>query len=166
MTSKIEEYQSRQEIIDCLCRYARGVDRLDETLILSAYHDDAIDHHGSFVGNPREFISWLRQSHTNRIVAQHYLMNHVFDIDGDTAHVETYFMTPGRESDRSEVTLVGGRYVDRFERRANEWKIALRVLVIEWQLVSQALPIDEQAEIGKRDRSDLSYLRPLQLPKD
>jgi SnoaL-like domain len=164
MTGPNDEYQTRQEIIDCLTRCARGVDRLDDELILSAYHADAIDHHGSFVGNPKEFVSWLRERHTRRVGAQHYLMNHVFDIDGDTAHVETYFMTPDRSSDRSGVRLVGGRYVDRFDRRANEWKIAVRVLVIEWQLTAEELPIEKEAEIGRRDRGDVSYLRPLESP--
>jgi hypothetical protein len=31
-------------------RYSRGIDRLDRDMLLSAYHPDAIDDHGMFVG--------------------------------------------------------------------------------------------------------------------
>ncbi len=40
----------REAIRDCLLRYARGVDRFDRELIVSAFHPGAIDVHGKFVG--------------------------------------------------------------------------------------------------------------------
>ena len=48
----------RQEILDCLTRYSRGLDRHDEQMIASAFHEDALDHHGDFVGDPRELAVW------------------------------------------------------------------------------------------------------------
>jgi hypothetical protein len=30
------------------------------------------------------------------------------------------------------VTLVGGRYIDRFEERNGEWRILARVVTMEW----------------------------------
>jgi SnoaL-like domain len=47
--------QDRQAIQDVLMTYSRGIDRLDRELLLSVYHDDAIDDHGVFVGSPEEF---------------------------------------------------------------------------------------------------------------
>ncbi len=34
----IREFLDRQEILDCIHRYCRGVDRLDAELLASAYH--------------------------------------------------------------------------------------------------------------------------------
>jgi hypothetical protein len=50
--------QDRQAIQDVLMTYSRGIDRLDRELLLSVYHDDAIDDHGVFVGSPEEFADW------------------------------------------------------------------------------------------------------------
>ena len=58
-TAVLRELLDRQEIHDCLMRYSRGVDRLDPDLIRSAYHDDAIDDHGMFVGTRDEFVDWV-----------------------------------------------------------------------------------------------------------
>jgi hypothetical protein len=38
--------------------YSRGIDRLDRELLMSVYHEDAIDDHGVFVGNREEFADW------------------------------------------------------------------------------------------------------------
>ncbi len=156
-----QDFLDRQAIVDCLHRYTRGVDRLDEELILSAYHEDAVDYHGAFVGSPREFVAWLRKSHEQRIATQHILTNYSFDVDGETAHVETYFFVPQRNAGDPELTFVSGRYVDRFERRDGEWKIALRVVVTECIGRCASVPLSPGAGIGHRSRDDVSYARPL-----
>jgi hypothetical protein len=156
----------RQAILDCLHRYTRGVDRLDDDLIRSAYHPDAIDYHGgSFQGGPEEFIEWLHGSHVHRTTSQHFLSNFVFDIDGDTAHVESYFMVPiRRDDDPDKIGFVCGRYVDRFEKRDGDWRIALRVVITESMSQAAALPIDPVSDAGQRSRADASYARPLEGP--
>jgi hypothetical protein len=159
-----DELLDRQQIIDCLVRYARGVDRADEELILSAFHEDAVDYHGDFVGSPHDFVAWLRKIAAVRLFGQHFLTNHSFEFDGDSAHVETYFLGPERDEGRLDVDLVGGRYVDRFERREGVWKIARRVVVAEFRISAPAQEIPLRARIGKRSRSDISYLRPLEGP--
>lgn len=158
----IEELLERQQVVDCIHRYTRGVDRLDEDLILSAFHPDAIDYHGEFVGSPPEFIAWLWPRHRNRVGTQHYVTNHTFDFDGDTAHVETYFLVPIRRSDSDRIEFSSGRYVDRFDKRDGEWKIARRVVITEWHAEAQALPIDAVSAIGLRTHDDVSYHRPLE----
>jgi hypothetical protein len=50
----VTQIQDRQAIVDCLSRYSRRIDRMDRELLLSAYHQDAIDAHGTFVGNREE----------------------------------------------------------------------------------------------------------------
>jgi hypothetical protein len=157
-----EELNDREQIVDCIHRYTRGVDRADHELLLSAFHEDAVDYHGDFVGSPHEFVAWLKLQHANRLATQHFVTNHTFEFEGDTAHVETYFMVPIRDGGRTEVELVGGRYADRFERRAGEWKISRRVVIWEWHTSAPALPIPASVGIARRDRGDVSYLRPLE----
>ena len=47
---ELQNLLDRQAILDCLNRYNRGVDRCDEELLLSAYHEDATECHGTFTG--------------------------------------------------------------------------------------------------------------------
>jgi hypothetical protein len=64
--------------------------------------------------------------------------------------------------------LIGGRYADRFERRDGAWKIALRIVLPEWQADADArntaLVKQAGAAVGARDGSDPTYQRPLQNP--
>ena len=48
----IETLLARQDIHDVMMRYARGIDRGDEALLLSCYWDDAIEVHGPAYNGP------------------------------------------------------------------------------------------------------------------
>ena len=162
----VETLVDRTQILDCLHRYTRGMDRLDRELARSAYHDDAIDDHGGFVANVEDFLDWAFEYHSKQVRHQHYVSNHFVELDGDTAHAETYYTFVGTDRDETKpVEIVGGRYLDRFERRGGRWAIAARVCVEEWRvLVPSALSSRVAAAVGKgvtRDRDDVSYRRPL-----
>jgi len=162
---QIQGLLDRSAIQDCLARYARGLDRHDEALVLSAYFEDAVDRHGQFTGSPRELAAWGAGQHESVWDAhQHFLSNTTIELDGDLAHVETYVMFVQRRRGGAVVDFGGGRYVDRFERRAGEWRIAARVLVMDW--VCEAAAADPRGVLaryarGRWDREDLSYARPL-----
>ena len=47
------------------------------------------------------------------------------------AHTETYYLFVGRNRDESN-WIAGGRYLDRLERRDEQWRIAPRTNAIEW----------------------------------
>lgn len=158
----------RQDILDCLVRFGRGMDRFDRELFLSAFHPDAEIAAGAFVGGPTDLYDWARALHEQgQSATQHDLLNHSCDIEGNTAHCETYYLFVGRNRDNSN-WLAGGRYIDRLERREGEWKIALRCNAIEW---SGTLPGEELPFAGApglhangpiaRTREDISYRRPL-----
>lgn len=165
----VQALVDRSEIIDVYSRYARGVDRFDEELILSVFHEDAIDWHGEIKASPREFIENYKTRPT-RANSQHYIGNFTIDIDesGDVAHCEAYYLMVGRLADSGQVMLTGGRYVDRFERRDGAWKIAVRTLVREWKHYEQedeSIPAYLAAgALSRRDRDDYSYHRPLERP--
>jgi hypothetical protein len=126
--------QDRQEIQDCLVRYCRGIDRGDVDYALTAYHPDALDDHGVLCGLASELVGWAIKSHNEgQLRTQHLISNISMDIQGDLAHCETYWHYCGfNKPPLAPVSLIGGRYLDRFERRAGHWAIAERICVIDW----------------------------------
>jgi ketosteroid isomerase-like protein len=179
----VSELQDRQAIHDCLMRYSRGVDRLDRELILSCYHEDAIDDHGVFVGNREEFADWVDAMHSKTHLShQHAILNVSVDLDGDVAHTESYFMFVGLNRAGTPLAMSGGRYLDRFEKREGRWAIAARLCLRDWApLEAIPEPMDQSrmtvvknlpevfVELMRngpqpaRDRTDPSYDRPLTI---
>lgn len=167
VSPELQDLIDREQIRQCMTRYTRGIDRLDPDLIRTAFHPDAIDIHSKeHGGSPQDFLDWWVPTQARREVSQHYVTNYAIDIEGDTAHVESYWFMPVKMKDQDKAWLVGGRYNDRVERRNGAWKIALRLVHIEWTLDCQAtrLPGFTDLGIGARNRSDPSYQRPLQVP--
>ncbi|WP_293342005.1 nuclear transport factor 2 family protein [Mycobacterium sp.] len=139
--ARLERLLDRQDITDCLARFSRGMDRFDRDLVLSAFHPDAVIAAGDFVGGPGELYAWARDMHDKGQIATHHnLLNNTCDIDGDTAHCETYYLFAARNRDDTN-WIAGGRYFDRFERRDQVWRIALRTNVIEWSGAVPTMPI-------------------------
>lgn len=163
MTVTLQDLQDRAEIRSVLERYCRGVDRLDEALIRSAYHADASDDHGLYKGSGQEFAAYVVKALREACAAtMHTLGQSAIDLDGKTARVDTYFVAyHRRERDGvSYLDTFGGRYVDRFEKRLGDWRIARRVVVWEWSKTETltASHYDPKAFTqGERSRADLSY---------
>jgi SnoaL-like domain len=152
----------REMIKEAMARYCRGIDRLDADLIRSAYHPDAFDDHGPFKGLRDDFVEWivpfLRREY---VTTSHHLTTQSIEVDGDVARVETYaVVVQQKESDAGTLQLIANsRYVDRFERRDGDWRIAHRVVVTDsartdtvttWQGTS---PLSSLTG-GTRDRTD------------
>jgi hypothetical protein len=131
----LEALLDREAIRDCLHRYCRGIDRLDEEALRSAYWPDASDRHGAYQGPAAGFIERaLRNLQTaGRMV--HLLGNILIELHGDVAAAESYFLAfqeePAAEGGARE-TLLCGRYVDRFEKREGDWRIAARTVTYDW----------------------------------
>lgn len=138
----IEDLEAELEIRRVLARYCRGVDRGDLALLKSVYHPDAHDDHGMFVGSGWDFAEALVPAmDRNTLNSQHHLTNVLIERDGDRAAVESYVIAlhPTRDP-KSGVEvhqLAGARYLDRFEKRDGEWKIAERRVVIDWTRAGQ-----------------------------
>lgn len=164
------ELADREAIRDCVTAYTRGLDRLDVDLIRDAFHPDAIDDHGIIVAGPAELAHWAVELHREEATGSlHFTGTHSCEIDGDTAHAETYWL--GTLMDNAgRYNFAAGRWLDRLERREGQWKIITRVCIPEWSgrpqmeaapEVSQELRA--QSALPKRDRSDPSYVRPLEI---
>jgi hypothetical protein len=165
----VRELHDKQAIREVIMNYARGVDRQDKALLVSCYHPDALDDHGMFVGGAEDFFDWTEPSHLGFFVAHHHILtNHVCTLDGDVAHTETYYMFAGRlPGEPPQLSLNGGRYIDRLEKREGRWAIVARKCVVEWWGTPADMSTPETqaafAAVGKtaKDKSDLSYDRPL-----
>lgn len=164
LTGQLRLMADRQAIWDCLMRYARGVDRLEDDLIRSAFWADARDSHGQLDGSPDEFIQAWMPTQGNRESCQHSISNHYADIDNDVADAETYFQVASKDAGRDTLELIGGRYLDRFERRDGQWRIQTRLVVLDWQCFADASRMERRlagSHRGARDRTDPSYERPV-----
>ena len=152
-----------------LMRYGRGIDRTDVELLRSCYHADSWDDHGHFKGTGHDFAEFIvgsiveRAHHTTHAVAN--VAIEIDDLNAGIAHAESYGMSFLRRSTDSNEWLDAffGRYVDRFERREGEWRIARRVVVHDWSI---SCPLGETAHFpllmdsfmqGRRDRQDFVY---------
>ncbi|WCT75172.1 nuclear transport factor 2 family protein [Sphingomonas naphthae] len=168
LAARMQALLDRQDILDCLTRMSRATDRADRDLFLSAFHADAIIAAGPFVGSPVELFDWAsalqEQAHSATF---HNILNHHCEIEGDTAHGETYYLYAAANRDQTNI-LAGGRYLDRFEKRDGQWKLLVRNNLIEWSSIVPALdnPLNALPDIhangiAARSREDASYLRPL-----
>lgn len=152
----------QEQIRDVLARYCRGVDRADSELLRSVYHPGATDDHGLFVGPAETFVDQVLPELTKTwSMTMHTLGQSLIELDGDQAAVETYFVAYHRRpaDGASWLDTFGGRYVDRFERRAGEWRIAHRTVVHEWSKLEEltmTFPADSFTQ-GQRNREDLAY---------
>ena len=159
MGLSVEDLLARQEIAEVIYRYARGIDRLDFDVVRSCYHPDAYDDHGAFKGSVDEFIeaaaSWLPRW----TATQHFMGNMLIEVDGDRARAETYAVAYHRREDdegNGKDDIMGIRYVDRFERRDGDWRIAHRVVVNEWRRVDPVAGARGRGVVGEWGRRDAS----------
>ena len=168
---RLRRLLDRTEILEVLARYARGIDRADAALLKSCYHSDAIEEHaGIHSGNAHDYVDGAIPRVREMGVMQHLLGSSHLEQSGDVAFVETYVWTFVRfEKDGQDIdTLTGGRLIDRFERRDEEWKIAHRRTILDW---NRDTPSAEGwclglfdfsrpgALRGRKDRGDPSYER-------
>jgi hypothetical protein len=166
----VQHLKDRTAVLDCIARHARGCDRHDVDLVTAAYHDDAIDEHGSTANTGPTYGEWANASHAaTSEVHTHNITTHSCQIDGDTAHAESYVIVVLLGRDGRTAQLISGRYLDRLERRDGEWRIALRRSTVEVMFTADASVLQSSSfkeqgyPKGTRDRRDLSYERPLLL---
>ncbi|CAG9266711.1 SnoaL-like protein [Paraburkholderia unamae] len=142
----MQDLLDREAIRECLYRYCRGVDRGDEIALRATYWKDATDRHGPYQGTASGFCDWAMESLKTAGRMIHMIGNIMIELHGDRALAESYFHAV--QEDRkiantpTEVVLYG-RYIDRFEKRGGEWKVAVRTVVYDW---SRSTPIETTTE--------------------
>ena len=161
LAAAVRRLVDRAEIEDCMLRYCRGVDRYDLDLVRSAFHPDAYDDHGRFKGPTAELIGYLDELLPKFSTLTHFRGNMLIEFqDDDIAHVETYALAYHRLIGDPGQELLCVRYLDRFERRSDEWRIALRRVVVDWSERTEAVASMERAALfiqGRHSTADPVY---------
>lgn len=150
----------KEAIRDVLIRYARGIDRIDEDLIGSVYHEGAYDDHGGLSGPAIDFVHRPARHSASHRMGHHLLGQSAIDLRGDTAFVETYQIYHGLEAPADEpeqLIIMVGRYLDRMERRDGKWAIVYRRVVMD---------LTEQRPIGAPHPTAASYVPGRRFPDD
>lgn len=173
---QLEQLLAKQAITEQIHRYCRAIDRCDGALLSSVFHDDATHAHGPYQGPSAAFCSFALELLAKLDATQHLIGNVLIElIDDNTAFSESCWTAfhriaagvelPAAFADHDqgldEDVMIGGRYIDRFERRDGIWKIAHRIGVHDWQ---RWMPSDPrgflqlpEAQRGARGGADLTY---------
>jgi SnoaL-like domain len=170
LTQDVQYLLDRLAIKDCAARHARGCDRYDSDMLANVYHADGVDEHGNTINPGPKYTVWANAAHEAAFrLHQHHICQQTCEIDGDVAHCETYVVGMFHDKDGKIGRILGGRYIDRFERRNGEWRIVIRRSPVEGALAGDASLLSSpvfqgQGYIkGMKDKRDLSYARPLTL---
>jgi hypothetical protein len=175
---QVRYLKDRRDIFDVSKRYTRGADRHDKDLVRSAFWPEATISFGAPMSRD-EYVEWEEGVLAGYAAHQHHVTGQTVDVDADTAHVESYviyFLVPrdraaddtgpatlGRAATTQKTHLGSGRYVERWERRSGEWKILVREYVEDLSLKGDTEDLCTEGRcLGSWDKSDLSYVRPLQ----
>ncbi len=123
------------QINQALATYCRAIDRCDNALLKTVYWPDAYEDHGIFRGKAWDFVDYIVPLLKSMKGTAHRISNTLIDLQGDRASVETYcwayHLLDGEDGRQSDL-IVGGRYLDQFERRKDQWRIAERIWVLDW----------------------------------
>jgi hypothetical protein len=164
MDARLATLLDKQEIREVIYLYCRGIDRRDLDAVRACYHPGALDHHGSFSGTIDEYLVWVDGLLARYEWTTHFVANILIELDtsGDRAAVESYGVSLHRsEEPKPYLNLATGfRYLDRFERRDDAWKIAERTAVSEWSIRLTPdvwWPIPDSLTKGRRGPSDVLY---------
>jgi ketosteroid isomerase-like protein len=125
--------------------YCRAVDRGDLAHLRSLYHPDAQDAHGGISsGSAAAFLEQIAAARPYLRSMQHNITTTNFAIAGQLAEGEVYTIATHTlaAGDRDVDVVVGGRYLDKYERRGAAWKFTHRAIVTDWAHVNDPSSVD------------------------
>jgi hypothetical protein len=138
LEAMVRELRDRDEIGRLIRTYAHGVDRRDWSLVRSCFADDAEAQGSRSTGPIEPYLAALRPGVEFYPTTMHFMGNQLIELDGDTAHVETYAVAYHWKdevagTDHPENLVVGVRYLDTLQRRDEGWRITRRQVAPDWR---------------------------------
>lgn len=131
----VQELLDREAIRDCVMLNARAIDRRDFDLLRSVYWPQATDEHGTATRPVEEFVTWVSGLIQDWPRTKHSISQMLVQVDGHKAAAETYFtafhLRPNAQGELYD-EFVSGRYLDIFEKRGGEWRIAKRMRAFDY----------------------------------
>jgi ketosteroid isomerase-like protein len=152
-SADVQLWMDKNELAQLVATVSSAVDRADRERIAACYAEDSYDDHGIFKGSGQDFADFVCRSGSMSTM-HHLLGQSVFDVHGDEAWGETFYVFHGVAGEAPVSAY--GRYVDYFRRVDGEWKLAYR------RVVPDAVPEGDDPGAywrSSRDRSDPSYDR-------
>lgn len=134
MDEELQAMLDREKIRNCVIRLARGEDRRDAELIKASWWPDATYDYGVQSGDFPSYLAWVVPGADAIKNTQHVLGQTHVELASETARAETHVISYHRVDMGSgdQDTCIGGRYLDRMEKRGGEWRIAERVMLYDW----------------------------------
>lgn len=138
MTPSVEDRLALRDLVEA---YARCADRVDATGLAALFVADGVlrivprgasEPARERIG--REAIASAIAGLDRYTATFHFVGNHYVDVDGETATGEVYCIAhhvsgePGTENDHAMFV----RYEDTYRREPDGWRIAERVLRVQW----------------------------------
>lgn len=168
MNHEVQVLLDKQAILEVLHTYCRGVDRCDEALVRSVYHDDAYDDHGYWRGRGQDFASFVvKRLMAANSATTHSITNVLICVEGDRAWSESQVMATlvRRGEEPLQADVMGARYLDRLSRRDGTWRIEHRVVVLDWNKVeswkrsNEPIALDAFLRGGRAENDPLHVMR-------
>ena len=159
---------NRQAILDTITLSCCALDRLDWPLMARVFAPDARIDTGDWSGDFDAFRTHWAEAVNHTLADAHHLTTHncVPSPDDPTrASAESYVMRMSREPDEQTIRMQAMRFLDELTLADGRWHIAARRVVHDWGFTadgSESL-MDDGYDRGRRDTTDLSYMRPLAL---
>jgi hypothetical protein len=134
MSDAMQAVIDKQAISEVILRYGHSVDRCDLAALKSVFWEDSTADYGAFVGPGQAFCDALIPTLTGMISTMHNAMGSLITLNGNSAKAVTncvaYHQIPS--PDGTIEMVVGGRYLDDFEKRGSEWRILNRTYILDW----------------------------------
>jgi SnoaL-like domain len=138
LEAMVKELRDRDEIGRLIRTYAHGIDRRDWNLVRSCFSDDAEAQGSRDTGPIEPYLAAMRPGVEFYPTTMHFMGNQLIELNGDTATVETYAVAYHWKgevagSEHPENLVVGVRYLDTVQRRAEGWRITRRQVAPDWR---------------------------------
>lgn len=140
MSDALALLQDRADITDLINKYATGIDRRDWALYRSIFADELEMDFSSYSGQPSskmtgdEWVAGVQLLLPGFDATQHLFSNFVIDVDGDEATATVYMQAEhfiaNSLGDNSHT--LGGYYIHKLKRGAQDWKIHATTLNVSW----------------------------------